>query len=143
MRSSCGVPREKNSASLAWRGLVLLSALLSGLTGCTWFAYTNTKAGGQVPRSERVVKAAFVIGEDRGAKRNGKKSLVILALSGGGSRAAYWSGSVMLKLADIFRAEGLNLLKEVDVISSVSGGSLPAAYYAISRTPDEAADRAV
>lgn len=61
--------------------------------------------------------------------------LMILALSGGGSRAAYWSASVMLKLEEVFKDQQLNLLQQVDAISSVSGGSLPAAYYAISDEP--------
>ncbi len=39
----------------------------------------------------------------------------------------------MLQMEKVFSSEGLNLLKEVDAISSVSGGSLPAAYYAISQ----------
>jgi len=48
-----------------------------------------------------------------------------LALSGGGSRAANFAAGVMLEL----RKRGL--LDRIDFISSVSGGSLPAAYYAL------------
>lgn len=48
-----------------------------------------------------------------------------LALSGGGSRSANFSAAVMLEL----RKQGI--LQHVDFISSVSGGSLPAAYYAL------------
>jgi predicted acylesterase/phospholipase RssA len=59
---------------------------------------------------------------------------MLLALSGGGSRAAYFSGSVMLRLQNVF--EDIDLLKEIDLISSVSGGSLPAAYYCISIDPE-------
>ena len=76
-------------------------------------------------------RATFDIRDDRGEK----DVLVLLALSGGGSRAAYFSGAVMLRLQQVFT--DLDLLQEVDVISAVSGGSLPAAYYAVSR------DRAV
>jgi len=39
----------------------------------------------------------------------------------------------MLRLQDVF--EDIDLLKEIDLISSVSGGSLPAAYYCISMDP--------
>jgi len=77
-------------------------------------------------------RASYLIAEPRGRK----DVLVILALSGGGSRAAYFSGSVMLKLETVF--PNLNILREVDVLSSVSGGSLAAAYYAVSRDPDGA-----
>ncbi len=48
-----------------------------------------------------------------------------LALSGGGSRAANFATAVMLEL------KRLGILDRVDFISSVSGGSLPAAYYAL------------
>ncbi len=68
-------------------------------------------------------RTSFDLAEPRGRD----DVLVILALSGGGSRAAYFSAAVM------FHLQRLSLLQEVDVLSSVSGGSLPAAYYAISK----------
>ena len=63
--------------------------------------------------------------------------VVILALSGGGSRAAYFASEVMLNLERVLLAGDKNLLDEVDAISSVSGGSLPGAYYCSSRDPDD------
>ncbi len=68
-------------------------------------------------------RATFAVDGRRG---NGKV-LMFLALSGGGSRAAYLSAATLHALEDI------GLLAEVDVISAVSGGSLAAAYYAASR----------
>lgn len=59
--------------------------------------------------------------------------LVILCLSGGGSRAAWFSAATMLRLERV--VDEINLLHEVDVISSVSGGGLPAAYYCLTRDP--------
>ena len=50
---------------------------------------------------------------------------VALSLSGGGSRSANFSAAVMLEL------QRLGLLEQVDVISAVSGGALPAAYYGL------------
>lgn len=50
---------------------------------------------------------------------------VALAISGGGSRAANFGAAVMLEL------QQRNLLEQVDVISGVSGGTLPAVYYAL------------
>lgn len=47
-----------------------------------------------------------------------------LAISGGGSRAANYAGAVMSQLDE------LGILQHVNVISSVSGGSVVAAYYA-------------
>lgn len=48
-----------------------------------------------------------------------------LTLSGGGSRAANLSAAVMLEL------QRVGVLEQVDVISAVSGGALPAAYYGL------------
>ena len=48
-----------------------------------------------------------------------------LALSGGGSRSANFAAACM------FQLERLGLLSRVDYISSVSGGSLTAAYYCL------------
>jgi hypothetical protein len=105
------------------RGLVLIVASIA-LAGCSTFAYYNRPSDPSLPSASR---ATFDVRDDRGAR----DVLVLLALSGGGSRAAYFSGAVMLRLQQAF--PDLDLLQEVDVISAVSGGSLPAAYYAISR----------
>jgi len=50
---------------------------------------------------------------------------VALAISGGGSRAANFGAAVMLEL------QQRGLLEQVDVISGVSGGTLPAVYYGL------------
>src|SRR5437763_5968466 len=52
-----------------------------------------------------------------------KKFRIGLALSGGGFRAA------IFHLGVIRRLEELGIMKDVDAISSVSGGSIIAAYY--------------
>ena len=60
---------------------------------------------------------------DQESRRDGR--FVGLALSGGGSRAAVFGGAMLREL------HRLGLLQQVDVISAVSGGALPAAYYAL------------
>ena len=50
-----------------------------------------------------------------------------LAISGGGSRAANFGAAVMLEL------QQRKLLEQVDVISGVSGGTLPAVYYGLGQ----------
>jgi predicted acylesterase/phospholipase RssA len=50
---------------------------------------------------------------------------VALAISGGGSRAANFGAAIMLEL------QRRGLLEQVDVISGVSGGTLPAVYYGL------------
>jgi len=48
-----------------------------------------------------------------------------LALSGGGSRSAVFGAAVLKEL------DRVGILSQVDVLSAVSGGALPAAYYAL------------
>jgi len=62
--------------------------------------------------------------------RNGDGVFFGVAVSGGGSRSANFAAPCMFEL------EQLGLLQRVDYISSVSGGSLTAAYYCVA-TPDE------
>jgi predicted acylesterase/phospholipase RssA len=65
---------------------------------------------------------------------NSDQLFVILAFSGGGTRAAALSFGVLEALRDTkiqWNNRGASLLDEVDVISSISGGSFPAAYYAL------------
>jgi len=73
-------------------------------------------------------RATLQVDGDRG----NQNVLFFLALSGGGSRAAYLSAKTMLALQRVYPND-VDLLQEVDAMSSVSGGSLPAAYYALSR----------
>jgi len=70
------------------------------------------------------------------ADGNTESLFVILTFSGGGTRAAALSYGVMEKLRDTtihWKGQEKRLLDEVDVISSVSGGSFTAAYYGLFR----------
>ena len=58
--------------------------------------------------------------------RNHDGYFVGIAISGGGSRSANFSAACM------FQLQRLGLLQRTDYISSVSGGSLTAAYYCLS-----------
>ncbi len=64
-----------------------------------------------------------------------------ISVSGGGSRAAVWSSSV---LSEIYRQvklpDGRSILDEVDYISSVSGGSLSSAYYCMNKPTGDTTD---
>ncbi len=65
---------------------------------------------------------------------NSEEQFVVLAFSGGGTRAAAFSYGVLKALRDTnvtLEGESRRLLDEVDVISSVSGGSYTAAYYGL------------
>jgi predicted acylesterase/phospholipase RssA len=63
---------------------------------------------------------------DRACPANSDGWFVGLAISGGGSRSANFSAAAMFEL------QRLGLLDRIDAISSVSGGSLTAAYYCLS-----------
>jgi NTE family protein len=70
------------------------------------------------------------------SEENSNSLFVILAFSGGGTRAAAFSYGVMEKLRDteiMWEGKKRHLLDEVDIISSVSGGSFTSAYYALYR----------
>jgi NTE family protein len=60
--------------------------------------------------------------------------LLLLAFSGGGTRAAAFSYGVLQELRDtrvVIDGQEKRLLDEVDLITSVSGGSFTSAYYAL------------
>ncbi len=107
---------------------------VNGCGAFSQFSHTNIKLVEPIVKS----KASFTVSKDRG---NNQKTLVILSLSGGGSRAAYFSASIMLALENVFKQDKLNLLEEVDIISSVSGGSLPAAFYVTSKDIDDESEK--
>ena len=61
-------------------------------------------------------------------------TVVYLAFSGGGTRAAALAYGVMEELRETEISRGdtrISLLEEVDTVSGVSGGSFPAAYYGL------------
>ena len=117
-----------NGESL-WRGrraLVLaLGAVL--LSGCASFAPPNAPL-------ERWDPAA---GYRRTLMRDERplgSVVMVLAFSGGGTRAAAFSYGVLQELRDTQVTVGgkqVRLLDEIDLISSVSGGSFTSAYYGL------------
>ncbi len=65
-----------------------------------------------------------------------RQTLVLISFSGGGKRSAAFGYGVLRGLRDFPVAIGgrqSRLLDQIDVMSSVSGGSFPAAYYALHR----------
>ncbi len=65
---------------------------------------------------------------------NAEDVFVVLAFSGGGTRSAAFAYGVLEKLRDTpvtVHGQPGRLLDEIDVITAVSGGSYPAAYYGL------------
>lgn len=112
------------------RGRLILwtTIALAGLGGCATAPIQNGRLDHFSPRyGYRFENIAPGDG-------NSDSLFVVLTFSGGGTRAASFSFGVLEKLRDVtIRWEGRQrrLLDEVDVISSVSGGSLTAAYYGL------------
>ena len=107
------------------RAVAVLACAL--LTACASFSPANPPLAKYEPdvgyRFERL---------ERG--ENTDELFVIVTFSGGGTRAAALAYGVLEALRDTriqWHGRTLALLDEVDVISSISGGSFPAAYYAL------------
>jgi len=105
---------------------LLTLLLLVFISGCTTTArITNTPIDTIIP----VDRTAINLGQN-----NADNALFFVSFSGGGTRAAALSYGVLEELRDAtftFDGEEKRLLDEVDSISSVSGGSFTAAYYAL------------
>jgi hypothetical protein len=61
---------------------------------------------------------------------NGKKTMVLIAVQGGASRAGYWTAVVLSGLRDAAKAKKVDLDSHIFAISSVSGGSVGSVGYA-------------
>jgi NTE family protein len=99
-----------------------------------WAAALACAACASVPESpplgsEAGAESGYRFDNLRLGSGNSDETFVVLTLSGGGTRAAGLAYGVMRRLAEAQRPGGSSLLDEVDVISSVSGGSFAAAYY--------------
>jgi NTE family protein len=105
-------------------------ALMLTLAGCSTILPPDNQAITQIDENTGYRPATTR------AQKSGDDTLVMLAFSGGGTRAAALSYGVMQELRDtLIKSEGatVRLLDEVDTISSVSGGSFTAAYYGLYR----------
>lgn len=101
------------------RTFLLLVTLL--LSGC---AVTLTNAPRNQPLADRQANATLL----RAAPSVGGETIVALSFSGGGLRAAAFSYGVLEGLRATTTPQGKTLLDELSFITSVSGGSITAAY---------------
>ncbi len=111
-----------------WRGIAL--ATLLPLAGCASFGQITNLHIDENPARVDYSLARAVDGQTPGGVT------LVLAFSGGGTRAATLAYGVLQALrATRVRIDGetVRLLDQVDLISSVSGGSFTAAYYGLYR----------
>lgn len=108
--------------------LGLLVAGLIAVSGCTARPAINARLDHYAPGQGYRYEAT------RPGPDNSDSLLVILTFSGGGTRAAALAYGTLEALRDTtieWEGKTRRLIDEVDAISSVSGGSLPAGYYAL------------
>ncbi len=108
------------------RLLVLLSLLIA--TGCavTHFENTPLQAGDSNPENRTIDPASP------------ERPVILMTFSGGGSRAAALAEAVLRELSQTryAAADGPHVLTEdIKLISSVSGGSVTAAWFGLHRAP--------
>ena len=61
---------------------------------------------------------------------NGKKTMVLVAVQGGASRAGYWTAVALSSLREAAKAKAVDIDSHIFALSSVSGGSVGAVGYA-------------
>jgi NTE family protein len=107
--------------------LLPLGLALALVTGCT--SYTRPPT----PKLDTFHQGEGYYGPQFERPDNSRDVVFLLALSGGGTRAASLSYGVLKELnaTPVPGHDGRSLLQEVDGISSVSGGSVTAAAYAV------------
>ena len=106
---------------------VYLVCLFLVLSGCT---NLNTVNKPLVHWSQEIDR----FDKDRIAGHRSPEMLVMVAFSGGGTRAAAFAYGALKELAEIevITEKGIRpLLNEIDMISSVSGGSFTSTYYGL------------
>lgn len=136
MNFSFGVTRlAKQLGAFAHLALVLTTTALLG--GCASVEQFETKSLIETSGDSAVNKR---FGEQGyGASflhEEGDGTLVLLAFSGGGKRSSAFSYGVLRGLREYMidvKGEQRPLLDEVDIITSVSGGSFTAAYYGLHK----------
>ncbi|CAI8164222.1 MAG: Uncharacterised protein [Pseudidiomarina mangrovi] len=107
--------------------LMLLPVLMVLSAGCTTYAMIDNQSSVTNNTSIRYGLAGF-----NKQQRTTDDVTVVLAFSGGGGRAAALAYGVMQGLrSSQFGQQQRRLLDEVDMITSVSGGSFTAAYYGL------------
>lgn len=109
----------------AFAGLASSFAVAAGLAGC---AYPTRNA-----MVDEIRPDGSPIGYrwDNINRGTWDDTLVVVTASGGGTRAAALELAVLRGLDQVAAPNGQPLTNEIDVISSVSGGSVTAAYFAL------------
>ncbi|CAG0988031.1 hypothetical protein MYXO_02238 [Myxococcaceae bacterium] len=116
-------PATVMRGSSNWRRTACALAIAVSASGCASFPIN--------PPLERWAPSGPVPTAETGRRED---MVILLAFSGGGTRAAAFSYGVLEELRDMeveIGGKRRRILDEVDVVSGVSGGSFTAAYYGL------------
>ncbi len=130
LRSAPPPPFHPGAARRLWQRALGLFGLAVLGSGCTTYGVVDNKPIQRIEVDAGYSLSAFAKKQNR---QSGELALV-LAFSGGGTRAAALSYGVLQELRDTqVRLDGKEqrLLDAVSLISSVSGGSFTSAYYGL------------
>ncbi|MCH7962769.1 MAG: patatin-like phospholipase family protein [Bacteroidetes bacterium] len=97
---------------------------MDSLRGYSFLLNKSNKNNYYTIRNEYVGTLGFILRTAKNFMRNGKK--IGLSLSGGGYRAAAYHLGTLKKLNE------MKILEDIDIISSVSGGSITSAVYGLN-----------
>lgn len=109
-----------------------LSLLISGCA--SYGVIENTPSGESAPAKNYSLRAWSTGSGGWGQPNDSGHMMLDLAFSGGGTRAAAFSYGVLKAMRDTsvkIDGQPTRFLDEIDVITSVSGGSFTSAYYAL------------
>jgi NTE family protein len=123
---SVAITHRHTNVSLVSKGAALAATLLL-LSSCTiWSGELGTSYQNRPDTGGSFVRPSVPVPRATTIWNADKPNFVGLAISGGGSRAANFGMAVLGEL----NAQGI--LPHVDAISAVSGGSIPAAWFALN-----------
>jgi NTE family protein len=104
--------------------LFVLGVATSAVTSCAH--YTRNK-----PLPATGSEAKYTLKSTRSAQATPDSLLILMSASGGGTRAAALTFGVLSELIATPLPNGGSVADQLDIISSVSGGSFTTAYYAL------------
>jgi predicted acylesterase/phospholipase RssA len=119
----------KVSRAIVTMAVIVMVAMLSG---CAFSPFRQFEALPFTAKPLRSGEVSRTRASDDIKEAAGDGRFIGLALAGGGSRAAVFSGEILCELHE------LGVMRRVDFISGISSGSMAGAYYCASYDSEEA-----
>ncbi|ALK97219.1 hypothetical protein AB595_11305 [Massilia sp. WF1] len=116
--------------SAGWPSLALLPLFTALLASCWNENHFVARNGGPPVRAARPALAEDFRAWQAARGAHGTEPVYLVAAAGGASRAAFWSGTLLLELERQARSQGRRFAPNIYAMSGVSGGSLGLAAFA-------------